>query len=362
MKNFFKRVKQIFKMKNFFKRKEGTEDKINNNPFQGLTSLFLILFNSINALGESIAKYLLTIENQEKLNSIGQFRGFKRSYILLNIIIATVVILFLWSIIAKTDQVVRANGTVIPASKIQLVQSTYGGVIDTILVKLSDDVKAGDILFEIDRDQSLVNYETTKEEVASRERKVKIFEELLASGSEAEMTIINERLLLAEAKRRFIDFEKKYNSNQVKSPVDGKISTVNVATIGQVVGIGELLAEIVPTDQALIVEAQVQPKDIAKVKIGQKAKIAFSAFDSAIYGMFDGEVEKIAAMTTYQEETNTVYYTARIKVKDNKLAESDKVIIQSGMQSTVSIIGNKQSVISYLLNPVKKLRQEAFSE
>ena len=98
------------------------------------------------------------------------------------------------------------------------------------------------------------------------------------------------------------------------------------------------------------------------MKVGQKAKIAFSAFDSAIYGMFEGEVEKVAASTTYQEESNRVYYTARIKVIDDKINENDKVIIQSGMQSTVSIIGNKQRVISYFLNPIKKLSQEAYSE
>jgi|TARA_B100001540_G_scaffold132381_2_gene117735 multidrug resistance efflux pump len=346
-------------MRNPFKKKENNN---NNTPFQGIASFFLRLFYLINRMGEYIANYFLTIENQEKITEIGQFRGFKRSYILLNILIITVITLFLWSFLAKTDQVVRADGTVIPASKIQLVQSSYGGVVDKILVKLSDDVRAGDIIFEIDKDQSLINYETAKEEVTSRERKVAIFEELLASGSEAEMTIINEKLLLAEAKRRYIEAEKRYNSNRVKSPVDGKISKVNVATIGQVVGTGDLLAEVVPKDQDLIIEAQVQPKDIAKVKVGQKAKIAFSAFDSAIYGMFEGEVEKVAASTTYQEESNRVYYTARIKVIDDKVNENDKVIIQSGMQSTVSIIGNKQRVISYFLNPIKKLSQEAYSE
>ena len=228
-------------MRNPFKKKENN----NNTPFQGIASFFLRLFYLINRMGEYIANYFLTIENQEKITEIGQFRGFKRSFILLNILIVTVITLFLWSFFAKTDQVVRADGTVIPASKIQLVQSSYGGVVDKILVNLSDDVRAGDIIFEIDKDQSLINYETAKEEVTSRERKVKIFEKLLASGSEAEMTIINEKLLLAEAKRRYIEAEKRYNSNQVKSPVDGKISTVNVATIGQVVGTGELLDALV---------------------------------------------------------------------------------------------------------------------
>ena len=197
-------------MRNPFKKKENNN---NNTPFQGIASFFLRLFYLINRMGEYIANYFLTIENQEKITEIGQFRGFKRSYILLNILIITVITLFLWSFLAKTDQVVRADGTVIPASKIQLVQSSYGGVVDKILVKLSDDVRAGDIIFEIDKDQSLINYETAKEEVTSRERKVAIFEELLASGSEAEMTIINEKLLSFE--KRTIDSLSALNQPKV---------------------------------------------------------------------------------------------------------------------------------------------------
>ena len=65
-------------MKNPFKKNTNNND----TPFQGITSFLLKLFNLINKLGEKVANYFLTIENQEKITEIGQFRGFKRSFIL----------------------------------------------------------------------------------------------------------------------------------------------------------------------------------------------------------------------------------------------------------------------------------------
>lgn len=347
-----------------FEKIKNIKPKIDENIsfIERIASFGRHVINLLNKIGSFFSNKILTVDNQEKLDDLGHFRGFQRSALLLRIIVFSFIAIVLWSIIAKTDQVVRGNGQVIPTSKIQLVQNAYGGVIDNILVKLSDDVKEGDILFEIDKDQSFINYQTTKEEVEIREEKLKIFEKLLESGSEAEITVINERITLSEAKRRLIDFENKYKNSLIKAPVDGKVSVVNVTTIGQVVSPGTLLAEIVPKNEALIIETQIAPKDIAKVKIGQKSKVAFTAFDSAIYGMFEGEVVAIAANTTYQEETGSIFYTVRVTVTDERLKDNERIIIQSGMDSMVSIISNKQRVISYLLNPIKKLSQKAFSE
>ena len=320
------------------------------------------LIDKLNFIGEKSATKILTIENQEKLENLGQFRGFKRSNKILRTVMFAFIAILLWSIFAKTDQVVRANGTVIPASKIQTVQSAFGGIIDDIKISLSDEVSVGDIIFEIDKAQRRTDYESYKNEVKSRERKLEIYEDLLASGSEAEITIINERIMLSEAKRSLLEYKKRYENSLVRAPVNGRVSRVLITTVGQVVQPGEYLAEIVPEGEDLIIEVMVELKDIAKVRVGLKAKIAFTAFDSAVFGMFDGEVETVAASTTFDEARNSVYYIARVKVTDEGLEEDQSLIIQSGMESMVSIIGNKRSVISYILNPIKKLNQKAFGE
>ena len=77
---------------------------------------------------------------------------------------------------------------------------------------------------------------------------------------------------------------------------------------------GTLLAEIVPDNEELLIEARIDPKDITKVAIGQKAKIAFSAYDSAVYGMFEGEVTNIAKNTTLVDEQTAPFYKTIVKV------------------------------------------------
>ena len=148
----------------------------------------------------------------------------------------------------------------------------------------------------------------------------------------------------------------------VKSPVSGSISSNKVTNVGQIVRTGDLLSEIVPKDDILKIEAFIIPKDIAYVKKGQKAKIAFSSYDMAIYGQFEGSVTKIGANTTTNDE-GLSYYPAIIKLDYKSIEESDrKIILQSGMQTDVSIIGEERTVMSYVLNPITKLSQRALQE
>ena len=124
----------------------------------------------------------------------------------------------------------------------------------------------------------------------------------------------------------------------------------------------DLLSEIVPKDYMLKIEASVLPIDIAYVRKGQKAKIAFTAYDMAIYGQFEGVVTKIASNTTSTQD-GTTYYPAIIEIDYNQVNDSDrKIILQSGMQSDVSIIGEERTVLSYVLNPITKLSQRALQE
>ena len=332
------------------------------NIFATLMVFMFKFFQSLNIFGDKISEKILTPQTQEKLEDLGHFKLYKKTTTLFRIIMASFISIILWSIIAKTDQVVRAGGLVIPATKVQVIQTVYGGVLGKINIGLSDEVKVGDILFEIDKEQSLTNYESYREEVEARKKKVSIFEELYASGSEGEMMLINEKLMLSEAKRNLVEYEKRYKNSLLKAPVDGTISKVFVSTKGQVINPGDPLAEIIPLGEELILEVNIPAKDIAKIRKGLKAKISFTAYDSSIFGMFEGEVDKVAAGSTLNEKTQSVFYIARVKVTDKNVKKNQEVIIQSGMEGMVSIIGKKQSVISYFLNPIKKLSQKAFGE
>ncbi len=173
--------------------------------------------------------------------------------------------------------------------------------------------------------------------------------------------MLDEKLALINAQVRFDSAKRNLEFSSVKAPTSGFISKVNVANIGQVVQSGNLLAELVPENDLLKIEAAVQPKDVAYVKKGQKAKIGFSAYDTAIYGQFEGKVIKIAANTTETEDGNS-FYPAIIEVDANQIKENKDITLQSGMITDVSIIGEERTVLSYIMNPITKLSQRALQE
>lgn len=313
-------------------------------------------------------KSFLSIVDKEKLEKVIPYllpefwASNKKSFLLFWFIGLFSIIFIIWASIAEVNQVVRGQGTVIPDSKVHLVQSGIPGPIEKINVKLDDEVKEGDILYLVDSINTKRFFDLAKKEFETRKRKVEILRNLVKSGSDSEFRLLDEELLLVDAEKRYNQAKRSFEFSRVKAPISGSISSAKVTNIGQLVKQGDLLSEIVPKDDVLKIEANILPRDIAYVRKGQKAKIAFSAYDSAIYGQFDGFVTKVASNTTSNQEGIT-YYPAIIEINYKQVNDSEKkIILQSGMLSDVSIIGEQRTVLSYVLNPITKLSQKALQE
>ncbi len=286
----------------------------------------------------------------------------KKSFLLFWFIGSFTLIFLIWALIAEVNQVVRATGQVVPDSKVHVVQSGITGPVEEINIKLDDKVNAGDVLFLIDSDNQQKLYNLVKHEYETRLRRVEILRKLVSTGSDSEFRLLDEELSLVDAEKRFNAAEINLEFSKVRSPINGYISKINVRNKEQIIRNGDILTEIVPEDDKLKIEAQIQPKDIAYVKSGQKAKVAFSAYDMAIYGQVEGVVTKIAANTSSTED-GVSFYPAIIELDDKSIAERDKkIILQSGMLSDVSIIGEERTVFSYIANPITKLSQRALQE
>lgn len=307
------------------------------------------------------------------INNMIPDKDIEKTSILFWIIILICSSVIIWGFIVKIDSVVRAQGVVIPASKVQVVQSVYGGVLEKITAKLGDEVKKGDILFIINEENAKAEflsneeyYQSTLLEVETREKKVALIEELVNQAAESEMRLLDEKLQLVDSKRRLAQASSKRDSLKlaqdqtiVKSPVDGVVSAVDVTTEGQVLQPGEVLANIVPAGIKLIIEAQVQAQDISFVHVGQKSNITFSAFDPGVYGTFKGVVKEVSATSRVLGENQVPTYSTLIEINDEK---AESINIQSGMMIDASIIGQKRTVFGYIFNPVTKLTRQAFRE
>ncbi len=149
---------------------------------------------------------------------------------------------------------------------------------------------------------------------------------------------------------------------QVRSPIRGVVKAMQVRTVGGVVQPGMDLVEIVPVGDSLLVEARVNPRDIAFLRPGLDAKVKLTAYDFAIYGGLDAQVELISA-DTFIEEEGEPYYLVRVRTREPALERGGEAFsIIPGMTAEVDILVGEKSVLSYLLKPVLRARETALRE
>lgn len=151
----------------------------------------------------------------------------------------------------------------------------------------------------------------------------------------------------------------KVKQSAIRSPVRGTVKRLLVNTVGGVVQPGRDIVEIVPLEGKLILEAKVQPRDIAFLRQGQKATVKFTAYDFSIYGGLDATLELIGADSVTDDHGNT-FYTVRVSTTKTSLASNLPII--PGMVAEVDIITGRKSILSYLLKPVLRAKQAAMTE
>lgn len=156
-----------------------------------------------------------------------------------------------------------------------------------------------------------------------------------------------------------VSLQDKVNQTTLKSPVNGKVSRLFFNTVGGVIQPGKEVLEVVPTDDALILETKIQIKDIAFIKVGQPAVVKLTAYDFSIYGALDAVVDNVAADSTVDDEGNA-YYIVRVRTLKSSLGKGLPII--PGMLAQVDIMTGKKTILSYLLKPVLKAKSYAFSE
>jgi adhesin transport system membrane fusion protein len=148
----------------------------------------------------------------------------------------------------------------------------------------------------------------------------------------------------------------------VRAPMDGIVQKLFVHTIGGVIRPGEDIIEIVPSGEALVLEVNVKPSDIAFIYFGQKAFVKFTAYDYAIYGGLTGKVVLISP-DTVKDDKGKVSYTIQIKTDKNYIGRNGKKLkLIPGMTVNVNIITGKKSVLDYILKPILKTKEYTFTE
>ncbi|MEZ9234950.1 HlyD family type I secretion periplasmic adaptor subunit [Shewanella sp. 10N.286.52.A9] len=165
----------------------------------------------------------------------------------------------------------------------------------------------------------------------------------------------NELSALTENMKALAD---RLERTQITTPVTGSVSNILVRSAGQVVEPGQVIMEIVPQDDQLIIESQIAPKDIAFVHTGLQAMVKFTAYDFVIYGGIKGEVIYVSP-DAQQLEDGTTYYEAHIKTDETQL---NGWPIIPGMQASTDILTGQKTVLNYWLKPLLRAKANALRE
>ncbi|MFD0666789.1 HlyD family type I secretion periplasmic adaptor subunit [Ramlibacter sp. MAHUQ-53] len=141
---------------------------------------------------------------------------------------------------------------------------------------------------------------------------------------------------------------------EIRSPATGQVVGLSTQTLGGVVGPGQKLMDIVPSDAPLLLEARVPPHVIDRVRNGMPVDIRFSAFSHAPTLVVDGKVVSISADLIVEPQTNIAYYLARVAVTPEGLKKLGQRQMQPGMPAEVIIRTGERSLITYLVGPLVK--------
>lgn len=157
--------------------------------------------------------------------------------------------------------------------------------------------------------------------------------------------------------------EARQERNELRSPADGIVNDVQVTTVGGFVNAGEKIMQIVPVGDKLLVEARVSPRDIAFIKVGDRANVKVTAYDFATYGGLSGRVQQVSADSVYDEAEREAYYTVLVETDRSYLTKGgQRLPIVPGMICDVEIITGSKTVLSYLLKPVTRGLNQALTE
>jgi adhesin transport system membrane fusion protein len=228
-----------------------------------------------------------------------------------------------------------------------------GAVSEMEVLRLQRDVDR----FRSERDIATSQISRAQASVTEASRKIQEVELDFRNTASKEFSETTAKLNALTQTRAGLNDRVKQSS--IRSPVKGTVKRLLVNTIGGVVQPGRDIVEIVPLEGKLVLEAKVQPRDIAFLRPGQKAMVKFTAYDFSIYGGLDATLELIGADSVTDERGNTFY---TVRVGTTKTTIGDHFPIIPGMVAEVDIITGQKSILSYLLKPVLRAKQAAMTE
>jgi protease secretion system membrane fusion protein len=310
----------------------------------------------------------------------------------------------LWASLAPLDRGVTAPGFLIADSNRKTIQSVSAGVVDMIEVREGQAVKAGQVLIRLNQINAQAQTNALRESIEGLTAQVEHLEQAIsqkkkqeailkqqlsntrdlvnegymaknkfheiertqlqvkASILEDEGSLIRTRKQVRELQEKVLSYDFDLANTEIKSPVDGHVVNLVMFTKGGVVGPGTRLMDIVPTNETLIVEAQLPVHLIDKVQVGLPVEILFTAFNINRTPHIPGTLVAVGGDRIVEERSGMSYYKVQATIGAEGMRLLGKRKIQPGMPVELFIKTGERSLMSYLLKPILDRTHSALRE
>jgi len=222
------------------------------------------------------------------------------------------------------------------------------GLIQTNLLSQREDemieieASLGSVISEIAQAKNVINeteFEMLQIEQEYRERASNELEEVRAE--------------IAELGQRFNIANDVLKRTEIRAPGSGTIQNLKVHTVGSVIRAGDVLMELVPQDEELVVNARVSPQDIDNVTPGLSTEVRFTAFQTRLTPILLGNVNSVSNdVITPDNPQEMPYYLARIEVDEADIPEEINGRLTAGMPADVIITTGERTVINFIVSPL----------
>ena len=205
------------------------------------------------------------------------------------------VVFFLWMSIAKVDITTVANGLVIPEKNITKLGTMVTGEIVKVNYKQGSIVNKGDIIITINPGVG-------------------------------------------------------YEPYHIRANIDGRIQELTYKNPGSVVKQGDALAILVPLDQKLIVQGQLQVKDRGYIEVGQTAKIKLASSEAFTYLPIDAKLISISPDAVQGQSFS--FYEIELQLDTQTFANGDmQYKLVPGVQVHIFVLTGERTILSYITTP-----------
>lgn len=174
--------------------------------------------------------------------------------------------------------------------------------------------------------------------------------------------LLEARQKIGEVEERLRVAEDSLRRADLLAPKAGLVQNVKVTTIGQVLRPGDVLLELIPQDDQLIIEAQIQPVDVDKLSLGMVAEVRFPSFNTRTTPLLMGKISNLSRDRLIDEATRQPYFLAQIAINEIDVPQDLVLRLRAGMPAEVIIPTGERTVLEYMVQPLQQAFRMTFRE